>query len=1112
MSDDLNIKIGADSSSVKTQTDSAKASIRSMSDSARSDAAAMAAGFAQLNATLLAMNASMKTTAESTKTLSSYADMAFYLGIAKAAFVGLDDAIKGQVASLAAAQATMNAVNEAPLRAAQGFGAWAESMAYSTAVGTNLRVMNTSLAGETVGAIGRMLISFSEWKNSLFGISDAADMVVRSQMAANGSLARLTETAKGAGFADSTAAISSFVTELQKVPGVSEQVALSIEASMTRVPAYSAQMNDVMVLLVKNMSTSAAEAQNWTTQLVAALSDPLVNGKQMLDTLGGVNREYYAALTTAQNTSDVNKAQRVILAAMTDHIRMAASAERSKLLDMQKEAENASVLGIHYGAIASALQQAVDGWRNIVGSSAAHSGHVIETEKSVSKMVEEEQTISAEMEKQTLSLTQQRKAVQDVLGSTTTLAERQAKNSHEIETLREGLRGATTDAAELVKQFEGFKATPYMDKSPGHPEKDHEAVGYGQHSILGQEVTKDSTFTQEEIYKDFANRIAQLQIVLAEQIGASWDKLSDRAKASITSVAYNFGHLPSSVADAAKTGGDQAVAQSILGLKGLNEGVNDKRRDREASNITNGPTGLMNDDEKAKAADVLPEKIDEQIKLNDEKKGGSAIDREAFLQAQEALSVSKDDVRTAEEKLSAANKDLKAAEAAGATDDMIRRRRLIASQAEIDLDNKKFERAKALADLEIKGADKGSKEELQAKDAKADLTLNRKTPDGQSNMYEKDSVEYKAALQEKKDAQDAYDAAKHAKDAEAETVSFTNAMNGLNTRKQILEEEAQTGVITKEKMYAGEMVIENERTELERAHWTKLKGIWDEGDKQYKQASDKLAEIDSAAEIKRESITRQSNAAIFADYQRIAQSITNTMSTSIMGMIQGTSNFRDMMRAITLDIIKMFLDAGLKMVATWAAQQMQKTVMAVTGEQTITAATVTGVAQRSAANAAGATTDVATKAMSVIKSIMSSAAETFAGIFGFLSPVMGPAAAGPAAASMGAVQSVASAVAYDVGAWEIPTDQMAVVHKGETIMTASQGAAFRSAMNMISNGSAGQQQAAKGGDNHAHFHVSSPDAAGVKAFFGNNSRELVKALGSAMKDGNHVGMRRLAGM
>ena len=1109
MSDDLNIKIGADSSGVKSQTDSAKASIKSMSGSARSDAAAMAAGFAQLNATLLAMNASVKATAQSTASLKSYADLAFYLGIAKSAFVGLDDAIKGQIASLTSVQSTMNAINEAPLRAAQGFGAWAESMAYSTAVGTNLRVMNTSLAGETVGAIGRMLISFSEWKNSLFGISDAADMVVRSQMAANGSLARLTETAKSAGFADSTEAISSFVTELQKVPGVSEQVALSIEASMTKIPAYSAQMNDVMVLLVKNMSTSAADAQNWTAQLVAALSNPLANGKQMLDTLGGVNREYYAALTTAQNTADVNKAQRVILAAMTDHIRMAASAERSKLLDIQKEADA-------WGSIGRTIQQAVDGWRNITGSSAAHSGHVIETEKAVSKMVEEEQTISAEMAKQTLSLTQQRAAIQDVLGSTTTLAERQAKNNHEIDTLREGLRGATTDAAELVKQLEGFKATPYMDKSPGHPEEDHEAVGFGQHSIMGQEVTKDSTFTQEEIYKDFANRIAQLQIALAEQIGASWDKLSDRAKASITSVAYNFGHLPGSVADAAKTGGDQAVAQSILGLKGLNNGVNDERRDREASNITNGPTGLMSDDEKAKAADVLPQKIDEQIKLNDEKKGGSAVEREAFMQAQEALAVSKDDVRTAEEKLSSANKDLKAAEAAGATDDMIRRRRLIASQAEIDLDNKKFERAKALADLEIKGADKGSnkgsKEELQARDAKADLTLNRKTPDGQSNMYEKDSVEYKTALQEKKDAQDAYDAAKHAKDAEAENVSYTNAMKGLDTRKQVLEEEAQTGVITKEKMFAGEMVLENERTELERAHWTKLKGIWDEGDKQYKQASDKLAEVDAAAEVKRASITRQSNAAIFADYQRIAQSIANTMSTSIMGMIQGTSNFRDMMRSITLDIIKMFLDAGLKMVATWAAQQMQKTVMAVTGEQTITAATVAGVAQRSAANAAGATTDIATKAMSVIKSIMSSAAETFAGIFGFLSPVMGPAAAGPAAASMGAVQSVASAVAYDVGAWEIPTDQMAVVHKGETIMTASQGAAFRSAMNMISNGSAGQQQAAKGGDNHAHFHVSSPDAAGVKAFFGNNSRELVKALGSAMKDGNHVGMRRLAGM
>jgi len=66
------------------------------------------------------------------------------------------------------------------------------------------------------------------------------------------------------------------------------------------------------------------------------------------------------------------------------------------------------------------------------------------------------------------------------------------------------------------------------------------------------------------------------------------------------------------------------------------------------------------------------------------------------------------------------------------------------------------------------------------------------------------------------------------------------------------------------------------------------------------------------------------------------------------------------------------------------------------GEATKTAATEAGVAARIGAEQTGAAGSLAVQGATLIRSILSSAAEAFAGVFGFLAPLMGPAAAGPA--------------------------------------------------------------------------------------------------------------------
>ena len=89
----------------------------------------------------------------------------------------------------------------------------------------------------------------------------------------------------------------------------------------------------------------------------------------------------------------------------------------------------------------------------------------------------------------------------------------------------------------------------------------------------------------------------------------------------------------------------------------------------------------------------------------------------------------------------------------------------------------------------------------------------------------------------------------------------------------------------------------------------------------------------------------------------------------------------------------------------------------------------------------------------MVRSILSSAAETFAGVFGFLAPLMGPLAIGPAAAAQATVAGMAGAVASaDIGMWQVPRDQLALIHQNELIMPAGPAGALRDMLTNAPNG------------------------------------------------------------
>jgi hypothetical protein len=246
-----------------------------------------------------------------------------------------------------------------------------------------------------------------------------------------------------------------------------------------------------------------------------------------------------------------------------------------------------------------------------------------------------------------------------------------------------------------------------------------------------------------------------------------------------------------------------------------------------------------------------------------------------------------------------------------------------------------------------------------------------------------------------------------------------------------------------------------------------------------------------------------------APMNRMIDSMDASFSYGLTGMIAGTRNFRQTLQSVTQSVVSQFVKMGVEVVGDWGKKQLALAALSVAGESQKTAAATAGAAARGGVSAGEAAAGQASILASMLKSVTASASETFAGVFGFLAPVMGPAAAGPAAAAQGAVLSVA---AFDIGAWSIPQDQLAMVHRNELVMPAAEAGAFRSLLTQQANGGAGGSGAPGGGDTHVHLNVNALDASSVKNWLGNNSRQIMKAMNQAVKNGDHLGLRRLSAL
>ena len=342
--------------------------------------------------------------------------------------------------------------------------------------------------------------------------------------------------------------------------------------------------------------------------------------------------------------------------------------------------------------------------------------------------------------------------------------------------------------------------------------------------------------------------------------------------------------------------------------------------------------------------------------------------------------------------------------------------------------------------------------------------------------------------------QQAYQEAAAAAQA-ASRAEVSAAQSGLREKMATLAEELRQHQITVDEK------VSMARAALDQEHAAAISSLQIDGqigsmslEQKVKLLDQELA-ADRKYQDQQSALARQSLDAQYRDYETFGSSISGAFNGQLKGLLSGTEAWRKAF-SNTLEVLLIdFIEWSEKTVVRYLA-----------GEATKTAATTAGVAARTAAEQGGAAASLATQGAAMVRSILSSAAEAFAGVFGFLSPLLGPAAAGPAAGAYGAVAGMAVAVASaDIGMWQVPQDMLTLVHHNELIMPSNEAGAFRQMLSSDTANSSGAVHIAP----TTHLHVSAIDSGSVSQWMRSNSSSMIKAMDEAVRHGAALGAKRL---
>jgi hypothetical protein len=295
---------------------------------------------------------------------------------------------------------------------------------------------------------------------------------------------------------------------------------------------------------------------------------------------------------------------------------------------------------------------------------------------------------------------------------------------------------------------------------------------------------------------------------------------------------------------------------------------------------------------------------------------------------------------------------------------------------------------------------------------------------------------------------------------------------GLAEKKELLDQEVAQYKITKAQKFQSLQDWTDDAYGTEKELLANELALYKEGTTQY--AAIKAKQLEADAKYSKDSTKINGDAikAQQAEYMKMFSAVQTAFDSQLRGLLAGTTSWKNAFKAILGDLIIAFIQACEKMLFEHLAAEMAKT-----------AGTVAGDTARTSSNVVAASASSALTVSNAIESIMASAAKTFAGIFGNLSPFMGPAAAVPAAAGEATVIGTIGGL-YEQGTPWVPSTGWALLHKGEAVIPAAVNAA-------------GLGGPSGGGDTHVNFNFSGGpyDGASLAKWLNTNGDMINKVLG-----------------
>ena len=276
----------------------------------------------------------------------------------------------------------------------------------------------------------------------------------------------------------------------------------------------------------------------------------------------------------------------------------------------------------------------------------------------------------------------------------------------------------------------------------------------------------------------------------------------------------------------------------------------------------------------------------------------------------------------------------------------------------------------------------------------------------------------------------------------------------LERIKIILNEEAAANKLTEtQKTLATETAIA-QSYQAEMNFIAQKIALYARGSKEYEAAEKEKAKLTADYEKQMLQTVVASQKEMTTTITQNLQTVTSAFNSQLRGLLAGTTSWASAMKSIAADLFLKMIEAveqwAVKHAATILADSLlQKTqaatdvATAASAEAAKTAATVSGAASRAAAETTGSAAGLSGQISNAITSIGIDAGKVFAGVFGFLAPIMGPAAAGPAAASE-ATALAAGMAPLAVGAWDIPSIMPALLHPGEMVVPENFASGLRS--------------------------------------------------------------------